>query len=124
MSVTFDDEIRIVEQRIARRRETLVELANECEERARDKAASPAVLGAAVAAGFLLGNAMQGTRGGRPESGVGVGSLLVGAAWSLLRMRYGSIARLAQLILNVARTPAPGSRLSRGPAPSVATGAR
>jgi hypothetical protein len=112
MSATFDDEIRIVEQRIARKRETLAELANECEERARDMAASPAVLGAALAAGFLLGNATQGRRRGGSGNGMGIGSLLVGGAWSLLRMRYGSIAGLAQLISNVAGTPGFGSRPS------------
>jgi hypothetical protein len=102
----IEDEIRIVEERIARKRVALGEFTEECGERARDAVASPGILAAAMAVGFLIGDVTRGRR--RQDEGTarkeGLGGFLIGAASTLVRVRYGSILALAQLLWNQAKT--------------------
>jgi hypothetical protein len=92
----LDDEIRAVEQRIARERDGLIELAGECGETARDSIVSPPALLAVAAFGFVLGEALHRARPVAPARKLGLAGAIAGAAFSLVRARYGSPWALAQ----------------------------
>lgn len=86
----LDDEIRAVEARIASGRVALATLMDECEEAVRDTIAAPRNLLAVVAFGFALGKALQPASTDVPARKRGLRSLLAGAAFALVRARYGS----------------------------------
>lgn len=97
--MTIDDDIRTVEERIARGRNGLAALAEDCEETARDAVASPKSLLAVAAVGFMLGEALgRSPRSARSRKGL-VGMLL-GAGVALLRARYGNPWSLVELVLS------------------------
>jgi hypothetical protein len=117
----LEDEIHAVEQRIARERAGLGAFAEECGERMRDAIASPPVLATAVVAGFVLadlvGRRRREARGRKP----GAAGLVAGAAWSLLRLRYGPPLELARRlwgrIADSASTGVSPARAQAGGAP-------
>jgi hypothetical protein len=86
----LDDEVRHVEERIARRRMELAGLKGDLGERTRDAVASPTVLGTAVVVGFVLGKAMRRPRR-EPvaQPGNGLSDLAMAAVWPLVRMSSG-----------------------------------
>lgn len=87
----LDDEVRRAEERIARRRMELAGLASDLDERTRDAVASPAVLGTAVALGFVLGKALRrAPRKPVARRGNGLVDLAVAAVWPLVRMGSGA----------------------------------
>jgi hypothetical protein len=86
----LDDEVRHAEERIARRRVELAGLKGDLGECTRDAVASPAVLGTAVAVGFVLGKAMRRARREPvPQRGNGLSDLAMAAVWPLVRMSSG-----------------------------------
>jgi len=97
--MTIDDDIRAVEERIARGRNGLAALAEDCEETARDAVASPKSLLAVAALGFVLGEALgRSPRSARSRKGLA--GMLLGAGVALLRARYGSLWSLAEVVLS------------------------
>lgn len=96
MMAGLDHEIRAVETRIARERIVLAALINECEETARDTIAAPGNLLAVVALGFALGKALRPVPAAAPARKHGLKGLLAGAAFALVRARYGSPWGLAR----------------------------
>jgi len=93
----FDDDIRAVEQRVARGRNGLAALAENCEETARDAIASPKTLLAVAAAGYMLGEMLRPSRRSAPTRKAGLAGMLLGAAVALVRARYGNPWSLAEL---------------------------
>lgn len=110
----LDDEIRTVEARIARERDGLAALLDDCEETARDAVAAPRTLMAVAALGFVLGEATRPTRPATDSRKRRVAGLLAGAALALIRARYGSPWLLAQRILTEA-PPRPERAAQRPP---------
>jgi hypothetical protein len=114
-----DDDIRAVEERIARGRNGLSALAENCEETARDAIASPKTLLAVAAAGFMLGEMLRPGRRSGPTRKVGWAGMLIGGVVALVRARYGDPWSLAALAWSRAtaardaRRPPPGD----GPTP-------
>lgn len=93
----LDDDIRAVEQRIARGRHRLAALAEDCEETARHAIVSPHGLIAVAAVGFMLGEMLRPRRRPAPTRNAGLGGLVGGAIAALLRARYGNPWSLAAL---------------------------
>lgn len=93
----LDAEIRAVEARIAGERDGIVRLLEESGETARDAVATPKNLAAVAALGFVLGQFGR-PRGDHPVRmrTRGLGGLLAGAAFALVRARYGSPWALAR----------------------------
>jgi hypothetical protein len=92
----LEEEIRALEERIARERSELVRLLEDWGDTLRDTVARPKNLFAVAALGFVLGEAL---RPGRPATKThrrGIGGLLTGAALALVRARYGSPWTLAR----------------------------
>ena len=110
--MTLDDDIRAVEERIARERTGLAALAEDCEETARDVVASPESLLAVAAVGFMLGEVLRPSRRSTRGRKTGFTGMLLGAGVALLRARYGSPWSLAEAILSRA---AERSRARAGP---------
>ena len=113
MMTNLDDEIRTVEERIARERNGLAALLDDCEETARDAVAAPKTLAAVTALGFVLGEATSPRRPAAGSRKRGIAGLLAGAALGLIRARYGSPWMLAQRILM--ETPPRPERAARRP---------
>jgi hypothetical protein len=92
----LEDESHAVEQRIARERAGLGAFADQCGARMREAIASPPVLATAAIAGFVLADLLR--RPPRVARGRkrGAAGLVAGAAWSLLRLRYGPPRELAR----------------------------
>lgn len=97
MTGDLDEEIRTVEARIAGERNRIARLLEDCGETARDAVATPKNLAAVAALGFVLGQLgrPRGDRPGRMRKR-GLGGLLAGAAFALVRARYGSPWALAR----------------------------
>jgi hypothetical protein len=98
--MTIDDDIRAVEERIARGRNGLAALAEDCEETARDVVASPKSLLAVAAVGFVLGEALHGSPRSARGRKAGWAGMLLGAGVALLRARYGNPWSLVELVLS------------------------
>ena len=98
--MSIDDDIRAVEERIARERNGLAALAEDCQETARDVVASPKSLLAVAAVGFMLGEALHRSPRSRRSRSAGFAGMLLGAGAALLRARYGSPWSLAEAILS------------------------
>ncbi len=86
----LDDEIRALEARIARERNGLAVLLEDCEETARDVVAAPKNLLAVAGFGFVLGEVLRPRWAAAPARKRGFGGLLTGVAIALIRARYGS----------------------------------
>jgi hypothetical protein len=108
-----DHEIVELEQRIARRRHEIDELAHYTARQAVRKLASPVALISVAALGFLVGGGVR--RRQREKEGGAVkktgiaGLLMTGAMW-FVRARFGSPMGLAQFVLakvNRARRSSP-----------------
>lgn len=93
----LDNDISIVENRIARERHGLSALADDAAAHARETVASPPVLVTALAVGFVLADVLRAPRAGSVGRKAGLVGLLTGAVWSLVKMRYGSPIAIAQL---------------------------
>jgi hypothetical protein len=110
-----DHEIVELEQRIARRRRELDELAHYTARQTMRKLASPVALISVAALGFLVGGGLR-RRHPQKESAAGkktgiAGLLMTGAMW-FIRARFGSPMALAQYVLakvNAARRSSPPS---------------
>ena len=102
----LDDEIHIVEARIALARTAIAELVDASEEAVRNAVASPRTLLGVVAFGFAVGVVLRSRRlaGGAPVTR-GLLGLFVGAAGAFVRARYGSPWTLAASVLSKARRP-------------------
>ena len=102
----LDDEIRIVEARIARARTAIAELADASEEALRNAVASPRTLLGVVAFGFAVGVVLRSRRlaGGAPVTRSLLG-LFAGVAGAFVRARYGSPWTLVASVLSRARRP-------------------
>jgi hypothetical protein len=114
-----DDDVRAVEQRIARGRNGLAALAENCEETARDAIASPKSLLAVAAVGFMLGEMLRPSRRSPPTRKAGLAGMLLGAAVALVRARYGNPWSLAELAWShaTAARHAPRRSSPDGPTP-------
>jgi hypothetical protein len=114
----LDQEIRAVETRIARERDGMVELLDDCGETARDKMTAPRSLLAVAAVGFVLGEVLHPRRRVAPARIRGLGAIVAGVAMGLLQARYGSPwALLAQRVLSqgARRGPRTEARPRYGP---------
>jgi len=103
----LDDEIRIVEARIAQARTEIAELVDASEEALRNAVASPRTLLGVVAFGFAVGVVLRSRRlagGGAPVTRSLVG-LFAGVAGAFVRARYGSPWTLVASVLSRARRP-------------------
>lgn len=102
MKTHYDDEIREVERRLARERRALAEEAHLLAIRARDAAASPKGLLAALVIGYVLGELTAPRRRHTREAAaattkkVGLGGLIGSAALAYVRSQYGSPVMLAR----------------------------
>jgi hypothetical protein len=94
----LDNDISIVERRIARERHGLSALADDAAAHARETVASPPVLAAALAVGFVLADILRAPRAGSVGRKAGLAGLLTGAVWSVVKMRYGSPIAVAQIL--------------------------
>jgi hypothetical protein len=119
----LDQEIHAVEARIARERIDLATLLDDCEEAARDAVSAPKNLLAVAALGFALGEMLRPARAA-PARSRGLKGLLAGAAFALIRARYGSPWALARRIWpetppgRAARHPARGAVDDTGAGPA------
>ena len=88
----LDDEIRLAEERIVRKRMGLGQTADQLGTSAREAVASPGVLLGAVAAGFVFGKFTQRprTRVAAATRRVGWGGLFSAALVPLLRIGYAT----------------------------------
>lgn len=89
-TLKLDDEIRLVEERIAGGRTRLGRTADQLGDTARDAVASPGVMLAAVAVGFVLGSLTRRPRATAAAAGTGLGGLLMAALLPLARMAYAT----------------------------------
>jgi hypothetical protein len=89
-TLKLDDEIRLVEERIAGGRTRLGRTADQLGDTARDAVASPGVMLAAVAMGFVLGSLTRRPRATAAAAGTGLGGLLMAALLPLARMAYAT----------------------------------
>ena len=91
----LDDEIRLAEERIVRKRDDLRQTRDQLGNSAREAVASPGVLLAALAAGFVLGKLTQRprTRVAATTHRVGWGGFLTAALVPLLRIGYATAVR-------------------------------
>jgi len=103
----LDEDIRVLERRIARERSGLTLLSVEWATTARDAVVSGKSLFAVAAVGFVLGDALRPKPSGRAAK-LGLGGMLAGIAFSMLRARYGSPWVLADLALRAWRSGASG----------------
>ena len=97
MMARLDDEIRAVEARIARERDMLAALIDDCEDTARNTVAAPKSLLVTAALGFALGEMLR-PAPTAPARKRGLQGLLAGVAFALIRARYGSPWMLARRI--------------------------
>ncbi len=95
----LDDEIRIVERRIAREREGVAALADDWCATLRDAVVSGKSLLGVAALGFVLGEALRPAKAGGATRKLGLGGMLIGLTASLLRARYGTPWALGELAL-------------------------
>jgi hypothetical protein len=108
---TYDDEIHVVENRLARGRQALADHARMLEETARDVVLSPGGLLVAASVGYLLGEALHATRSPASDRR----SALGGAAAILLRVLCRSPAALARLMEVQAASAARFTGASKAP---------
>ena len=95
--MSADDEIAVVERRIARERNALALLAEDWAGTARDALVSKRSLFAVAALGFVLGDTLRPKRSAGAVRKLGLGGILGGIVFSALRARYGSPWALAEL---------------------------
>lgn len=98
--IKYDDEIRVVEERLVREREALAYQAERLGQKARDTAASPKGLVVAAAVGFLIGelsrprhhhhHSQHSPHSATPTKKIGLGGVIGGMALALMRAQYGS----------------------------------
>ena len=103
--MNLDQEIRGVEERIARERDGLALLAEDWAGAARDAVVSRKSLFAVAAFGFVLGDALRPRRPGGRARKLGMGGMLAGIAFAVLRARFGSPWALAEVAWRGWRTP-------------------
>ncbi len=109
---SLDDEIYEIEQRLARRRQALPQVARATGRTAVSKLASPAGLAAAAALGFLAGGGLRRKNGhaqAKPRwekvqekekaKGIAIGSLAMSAAVALIKAQFGSPVDMARMVL-------------------------
>jgi hypothetical protein len=117
----LDQEIHAVEARIARERIGLATLIDDCEEAARDAVSAPKNLLAVAALGFALGEMLRPARAA-PARSRGLKGLLAGAAFALIRARYGSPWALARRIWSETPSGRATWPSTRGAADDTGTG--
>jgi len=111
----LDDEIHTVEAQIARERDGIAALLEDCGETARDAVTSPKTLLGVAALGFVLGEALRANRSNGPSPRHSVGTLLAGTALALMRASPVSPWRLAQRLWSDVRPqPARAARPASG----------
>ncbi len=92
----YDEDIRVVEERLVREREALAHQAERIVQNARNTAASPKGLLVAGAIGFLIGELSRPrhhhhhSAPSATQTKIGLGSLVGGVALALMRAQYGS----------------------------------
>jgi hypothetical protein len=92
----YDDEIRVVEERLVREREALAHQAQRLGQKARTTATSPKGLLVAGAIGFLIGELSRPrhhhhhSAPSSTQTKIGLGSVIGGVALALMRAQYGS----------------------------------
>lgn len=117
----IDKEVYEIEERIARRRSEIGEVARATSSKAMQSLASPVALGTAVAVGFLAGGLINRKRKqprfvGRRRADraatkkTGIASMLAAGALTLVKARYGTPMALAQAVLARMRKPPPATQ--------------
>ncbi len=121
----IDDEIRLIEQRMARRRHEVADTARVAKERAKRKLLSPTGLITAGALGFLATMMLMRKRHApvyvkqdKASAGkaMGLAGMLMPVALAIVRAQFGSPAGMAAYVLSrLKKEPSPRSDARREP---------